>query len=250
LERRSLKIPPSHYVQFSSLEDSWSEGMLLLMYHAIAAPPLFHGQRGLYVTSRHLGRQIRELKRVQGVEFTTLGEWNRQRPVTRQVTLTFDDAYRSLFVHGLPVLRELGVQAVTYVVASLIGKSNEWDHALGARHEPLMDGGQLNEWIKAGHEVGSHGLSHLDLTMLTQEEARREIAESKARLEDLLGQPVRHFCYPYGGWSNAVREMVQEAGYETGVSTAPGFNLPASDPFTLKRYLARHRRPWLAAITR
>jgi peptidoglycan/xylan/chitin deacetylase (PgdA/CDA1 family) len=193
---------------------------------------------------------LSELQAARLAEFTTLGDWNRQRPSARQVAVTFDDAYRSLFVNGLPVLQKLGVRGITYVVVSLIGQSNEWDHGTEARREPLMDRVQLGEWISSGHEIGSHGLSHRDLMSLTLEKARREIVESKARLEDILGQPVRHFCYPFGGWNEAIRSMVQEAGYETATSIIPGTNPITADAFTLQRILARHRRPWLAALTR
>lgn len=219
------------------------------MYHSIDVPPLFHPRRGLYVTPQSLARQLHELQSAR-IAFTTLGDWNKQRPCTRQVAVTFDDAYRNIFVKGLPVLQQLNVRAITYVVASLIGKSNEWDHATGCRHEPLMDRKQLSEWIGAGHEIGSHGLTHRDLTTLPQEEARREITDSKKMLEDLFGQPIRHFCYPYGGWNDAVRSMVQEAGYETATSTIADFNASTVDAFAIRRFLARHQRPYLAALIR
>jgi peptidoglycan/xylan/chitin deacetylase (PgdA/CDA1 family) len=112
-----------------------------------------------------------------------------------------------------------------------------------------MDRAHLGEWIDAGHEIGSHGLTHRDLTTLPLEEARREIVESKMRLEESFGQPIRHFCYPYGGWNEAVRAMVQEAGYETATSTISEINTATTDAFLLRRILARHQRPWLAALT-
>jgi peptidoglycan/xylan/chitin deacetylase (PgdA/CDA1 family) len=220
------------------------------MYHSVDVPPLLHGLRGLYVTPQHLARQLRELHETSSSSFTTLGEWSRQHPAGRHVALTFDDAYRNLFVKGLPVLQQVGVRALTYVVASLIGKSNQWDHAGNARHEPLMDRAQLAEWIAAGHEIGSHGLTHRALTTLSLEEARREIVDSKHQLEDMFGRPIYHFCYPYGDCNEAVRDMVQEAGYETATSTVAGINTATTDAFVLRRLLARHQRPYLAALVR
>ena len=195
-------------------------------------------------------RQLREIKGSGLAPFTTLGEWNRERPAGRRIAVTFDDAYESLFTNGLPVLEKLGVPAITYVVASLIGGSNEWDHGTQARHEHLMDRSQLAEWLRAGQEIGSHGLTHRDLTTLPPDEARREIVESKQRLEERFGQPIRHFCYPYGAWNDAVRAMVEEAGYATATSTISGINSATTDAFTIRRILARHQRPYLAALTR
>jgi len=230
------------------VENQWPDGLLVLMYHSISAPPLGHSHRGLHAAPQLLARQLRELQVDSTISFTTLGEWTKLRPLGRQVAVTFDDAYRNLFTNGLPVLQQAKVRAVTYVVASLIGQTNEWDAGSGARREPLMDRVQLMEWIQAGQEIGSHGLSHRALTSLTLEEARREITDSKKMLEDLSGRPVRHFCYPYGDWNEAVRDMVQEAGYETATSTITGINEGKTDSFVLRRFLARHERPWLAAL--
>ena len=218
------------------------------MYHSIGAPPLFKGLRGLYVRPQHLIRQIRELQTAYPSSFTTIGDWNLERPAGRRVAITFDDAYRNLFTNGLPVLQEEGVRAITYVVASLIGKSNQWDDNKGARCEHLMDRVQLTEWLQAGHEIGSHGMSHRFLTSLSRDEACREIIDSKKLLEDMFGRPIRHFCYPYGDWNEAIRDMVQEAGYETATSTITGFNTATTDAFALRRFMSRHQRPWLAAL--
>ena len=235
------------YSSLAALGHSWPEGLLVLMYHAVAPPPLFHAFRGLYVTPGLLSRQVKELA---SIPLTTLTAWNRDRPPRRAVALTFDDAYRNLFEQGLPVLQRAKVPALTYVVASLIGKTNEWDRERGARTEPLMDRTQLNEWLRLGHEVGSHGITHRDLTQLPLQEAREEIVGSKKALEDTFGQAVRHFCYPYGRWNEAVRDIVQEAGYETATTTDPGMNTAATDLFALQRRLAGHERPWLAALLR
>lgn len=239
-----------HYLNYQSVEKDWQEGLLILMYHAVDVPPLFHGHRGLYVTPNLLAHQLRELKKTSISGFTTLDEWKKAPSSSRQVVVTFDDAYLNLFTKGLPVLQELGIQGLTYAVGSFIGKANDWEHAGNLRREMLMDRAQLSEWGRAGHQVGSHGLTHRDLTTLSPEEARREIVDSKKLLEDLLGQPVRHFCYPYGAWNEAVRAMVEEAGYETATSTLPGFNTTETDAFILRRLLARHERPYLAALLR
>jgi peptidoglycan/xylan/chitin deacetylase (PgdA/CDA1 family) len=219
------------------------------MYHSVDVPPLFHQLRGLYVTPQRLDRHLCELQSAK-IDFTTLGEWNRQRTTTRQVALTFDDAYRSLFTKGLPVLQKRAVKAMTYVVANLIGKTNQWDDGKGLRTEPLMNRDELGEWLRAGNEIGAHSLNHPDLTTLPLDEARREIVDSKKILEDMFGRPVRHFCYPYGAQNETIRALVQEAGYETATSTIRGVNAPDADTFALRRLLATHRRPYLAALFR
>jgi peptidoglycan/xylan/chitin deacetylase (PgdA/CDA1 family) len=240
----------THYVNLQSVSDSWTDGLLILMYHSVDVPPLLHGLRGLYVTPQHLGGQLRELQSSAHAAFPTLGEWNPTRPAGRQVIITFDDAYRSLFEKGLPVLQATGLRAINYVVADRIGQVNEWSHSGNSREEKLMDSSQINDWLAAGHEIGAHTLTHPHLEQIPLEDARREIIDSKKKLEDQFGVPIRHFCYPYGGHNQAVRDLVEQAGYETATSTIEGFSTKTTDAFLLRRHLARHEKPWLAALIR
>jgi len=76
-----------------------------------------------------------------------------------------------------------------------------------------------------GVTIGAHTLSHPMLAKHPQEEARSEIAESKAWLEEALGLPVRHFAYPVGDPTSAgPREfaLAKEAGFASAVTTRPG----------------------------
>lgn len=50
---------------------------------------------------------------------------------------------------------------------------------------------------REGHEVATHGQTHTEVTRLTPAAFRTEIRDSKARLEDLIGEPVLGFRAPY-----------------------------------------------------
>lgn len=52
------------------------------------------------------------------------------------------------------------------------------------------------------------------MTEIPLEQAREEIQGSKAWLEDVLGQPVRCFCYPRGALNAALQAEVEAAGYQ------------------------------------
>ncbi|RDJ23300.1 polysaccharide deacetylase [Bosea caraganae] len=76
-----------------------------------------------------------------------------------------------------------------------------------------------------GVTIGAHTLSHPMLAKHPEEVARREIFESKARLEAELGIPIRHFAYPVGDPGSAgPREfaLAREAGFASAVTTRPG----------------------------
>lgn len=70
--------------------------------------------------------------------------------------------------------------------------------------------------------LGAHSVNHYVLNRLSEEEARYEITESRARLQAHSRQTIRHFAYPFGSYNEAgEREfrLVREAGYDTAVST-------------------------------
>lgn len=234
------------YIDLNSLRGGWDEGLLALMYHAIEVPPLGYRLRYLYVDPRRLRAQLLELQ-ATGARFVSAAEAAQNRARDRQVLITLDDGFQNVFTNALPVFRELGVPAITYIVAGQLGGSNVWDHGKGLQERPLMSESEIRDWVAAGYEIGSHTVSHHKLTEISLNEARREIFESKKILEDLIGQPVRHFCYPYGRWNAAVRELVMEAGYETACTVEGGYNFPETDPFALRRLTARHRHPYSAA---
>jgi peptidoglycan/xylan/chitin deacetylase (PgdA/CDA1 family) len=101
--------------------------------------------------------------------------------------------------------------------------------------EGMMDFAQLRALAAEGHEVGSHSLSHALLRTELRPDFVRETAGSRALLEDAIGAPVRSFCYPDGAHDEAAVAAVRAAGYVAAVTTLPGTNRPADDPFRLRR---------------
>ncbi|PYM54183.1 MAG: hypothetical protein DMD79_25045 [Candidatus Rokuibacteriota bacterium] len=79
-----------------------------------------------------------------------------------------------------------------------------------------MGWGEVREWLAAGMAVGSHTLSHRDLTRLAPAALRAEVADSKARIEDRLGIAVGSFAYPFNRCGQRELEAVARAGYTAG----------------------------------
>jgi peptidoglycan/xylan/chitin deacetylase (PgdA/CDA1 family) len=69
--------------------------------------------------------------------------------------------------------------------------------AIGHRH--LLTCDMIREMHLSGLvEFGAHSVHHAYLSRLDDEAAWHEIAESKRYCEELLGDEVRHFAFPYG----------------------------------------------------
>jgi len=215
-------------------------GVPVLMYHKLGPRPPGVRLRGLYVSGPLFQRQLLELAE-GGYVSVPPGGWTAAPAAgSRRVGLTFDDGFENVLRHGLEPLRTHGLQAIQYLISGLLGKTNVWEQSQGEAAERLMDVSQVREWLAAGHHIGAHTRSHPWLTRIPLSEAREEIRSSKAMLEDTLGVPVRDFCYPYGDWNPAVRDLVMEAGFETACTTQAGLNRPGGHPFQLRRLTARH----------
>lgn len=124
-----------------------------------------------------------------------------------------------------------------------------------------MTWAELAALSERGVEVGSHTLTHPHLPRLSDEELRRELVESRERLQDKLGRSCRYLAYPFGDDDERVHRAAERAGYEAAFAlraTADPFDryaIPRVDIYrkdtllhtTLKTSLAR--RPAVAAAS-
>jgi peptidoglycan/xylan/chitin deacetylase (PgdA/CDA1 family) len=155
------------------------------------------------------------------------------------VGITFDDGFHSIYANALPVLEEFGFTATTYFVSRQIGGFNAWDAALGVPYAACMSKEEMREWHRLGHEVGAHTQDHVHLASVSPQGAQRQIAGSRHDLEDMIGNAVDAFAYPYGEVSPGVRSMVQEAGYTSATTTRRGRVRPNDDRLLLPRKILR-----------
>lgn len=102
-----------------------------------------------------------------------------------------------------------------------------------------LDWNQIREMSAAGIEFGSHTVSHPILSRLDDAELKRELTESRRRLEQELGKTAPVLAYPVGGpeeFNDKVVRGAVSAGYRLGVSYMPGMNrLGSMDRFRLRR---------------
>lgn len=80
----------------------------------------------------------------------------------------------------------------------------------------LMNVDELKQMAAAGVSIGAHTLSHPVLAQCSEDEARREIVESKAAVERVLGTPVWAFAYSFGDsrtMGDREERLAREAGF-------------------------------------
>lgn len=108
----------------------------------------------------------------------------------------------------------------------------------------FLDAAQIRDLRKHGVAIGSHTVSHAILARESAEDVRREVVLSRERLEEILGEPVRHFAYPNGrreDFDESAKGALRKAGYVSGFSTIAGISSPGDDPFEIRRYAVNGR---------
>jgi peptidoglycan/xylan/chitin deacetylase (PgdA/CDA1 family) len=104
----------------------------------------------------------------------------------------------------------------------------------------MLSVGQVREMHENGVTIGAHTQTHSNMTLLSADHVRAEIAGSRERLEELLGAPVRDFAYPntggrYPHFNPAVAAIVRELGFRSAVTSRPGVVAAGTDPFMVPR---------------
>lgn len=192
-----------------------------VMYHRVVDELTQPDPLQLSITVDQLDRQLAYLKergyRSVGPLTALNDAVSGQERSRRNVVLTFDDGYLDFMTHALPVLQKYDFTAMMMLISGRIGETNVWDEGQ-AEQVPLMDVADIREAQKAGITFGSHSKTHPHLARIDEAEARSEVVDSKSALEDLLGEPVPIFTFPYGSYSSAVQDAVAEAGYEAAFS--------------------------------
>jgi peptidoglycan/xylan/chitin deacetylase (PgdA/CDA1 family) len=153
----------------------------------------------------------------------------------KPVILSFDDGYEDTFEIAFPLLEEFGMKGVVFVLGDRTIASNAWDLPEGLANIRLMSDKQILEMHSAGHEIGSHSMSHPRLTQLPRSSAWDEISRSRILLEMLLNAPIKSFAYPYGLVNQTLKNMVADAGYSLACSTYTGPGKFGVDLFELRR---------------
>lgn len=128
------------------------------------------------------------------------------------VMISFDDGDVTNALQALPALRARRLRALFFVTSGFVDQAG------------MLCRRQLRELAEAGMPIGSHGATHRFLNTLTAAELASELRDSRDRLEQWIGRPVRHLALPGGRGGEREREAAHEAGYLGVFGSQPGDN--------------------------
>src|SRR6056297_315258 len=154
----------------------------------------------------------------------------------KSVLLTFDDGYEDNLTDAAPILAEFGFTATVFPVLDKIGSDNScWPMSDTGDLGQFMTRPQLQAWLDAGHEIGSHTVTHPVLTHLDDARLHEELRASRLGLQKTFGLECIAVAYPGGDVDARVAEATRDAGYDLGLTTQSGTNMIGTDAILLKR---------------
>lgn len=286
--------------------------MIILCYHNIVGDALddFDRVGEIRVHRRAFAEDMRALSRRWTVITldSLVKALEEERELPDACAITFDDGYRGVMHHAVPVLQALGIPATLFLTTSLpdgeIADFDATEIAFRLTHRPTIDLRALGlgvlplqtptecaramrtvkkklrhlpyqeacEWrtsvskaldvsasdirayartderyaylswdnvktlLRRGWTVGAHTRTHPSLPTLPNPEAvRKEIAASVHDIYAHLSAVCRHFAYPYGHVSPAVRSVVASLRFRSAVTVEKGWNRVGVDRLLLYR---------------
>ena len=137
--------------------------------------------------------------------------------------VTFDDGFQSVVENALPELIQRKIPSTVFIPTGYLGRHAEWDSELEYQdcHEKIMTVDQLRKLSSDLVSIGSHTVMHRRLPLLGEEEAKRELVESRQELESILGCDIKLFSFPYGEYNQVLLEWCRQAGYERVFTILP-----------------------------
>lgn len=193
------------------------------MYHAIGSAANGDRQGRYSVAPRVFVEQMRWLVlnyREQLVPLYLCAE------SAKGIAITFDDGYADNLYNAAPVLAELSIPFTVFVTT---GYARSGDRR-------YLSPEALRELARMpGATIGAHGRTHCRLTDCDDSVLNRELGDSRAWLEDVLGQAVTSMSYPHGALNDRVQRAVCAHGYEIAASSRFGCNHEPYKLLALKR---------------
>jgi len=183
----------------------------ILAYHSI----LNNDQDFWAVSPSTFGLEMQWLAE-RGYKGVSLKEFYKDIKQKKAVILTFDDGYKDFIDTAMPVLDRLNFSATIFVVSKLVGDTARW-RTRELHLMPLLDWSEIHDVLNTGHEIGSHGLYHLNFSCLSRRALWQEVAGSKEIIEAKLKSPIVSFAYPYSIHNQQIVDTVKEAGYKYAV---------------------------------
>jgi len=153
-------------------------------------------------------------------------------PGKRYSAITFDDGFEDTIDNAVPELEKRGIPATVFLTTAYLGRhANWWPDYLPERQHKIAAAEKWQRLSEKLISIGSHTVTHPYLSSLVETEARRELSESRAILQELLNRKISTFSFPYGDFNAGLVDWCRDAGYKRVFSTMPSYAFRNEEEF-------------------
>lgn len=111
-----------------------------------------------------------------------------------KIALTFDDGPSTAWTPALlDGLKERGVKATFFLIGENADKNPEI----------------VKRMAEEGHLIGNHTYHHVELTKVSENEARLELADTSAAIVRITGKEPEYMRPPFGAWQRKLEQEIQ-----------------------------------------
>jgi peptidoglycan/xylan/chitin deacetylase (PgdA/CDA1 family) len=220
---------------------TFDDGYVDILYHAKPVLEELHIPFTVFVVSGNLGKEFwwDELARIildAGSSTEELHLRINAQEYSWILNQTLDDTERRKVLFSIfRVLKSLPAD----LRQEQLGQIRTWAGSSSnvSAYSRGMTSDELESLIQGGLvDIGVHGITHTDLALLSPDQYGSEIARSKAQLERMIDKSVHGFSYPYGSFTQEIKDTVREVNYEYACASFNDVVWRGSDLFALPRY--------------
>ena len=143
----------------------------------------------------------------------------------KKILLTIDDAFKSFYEQAWPILKKNKIPFILFVNTREIGSSG------------YMNWKQIKEISKEKFvHIGNHSFSHDYLVDKTKSEISNDISLAITDLKKNLGYNTPFFSYPFGEYSNELKNIVKNFGFKYAFGQHSGVVDETKNFFELPRF--------------
>ena len=139
--------------------------------------------------------------------FAGVLEMVKMRP---DVLITLDDSNETDYSVALPLLKAARITARFFVVAARVDQKG------------YLSTQQIQELVREGMTIGSHGLLHRKWPALDDKELHRECKSAQELLRGITGRPILEAACPFGAYNRRVLKWLRASGYRRVLTSDEG----------------------------
>ncbi|MNH86823.1 Poly-beta-1,6-N-acetyl-D-glucosamine N-deacetylase precursor [compost metagenome] len=227
----------------------YEDQVAVLMYHHVHDQDTSSGT----ITTQLFRDQLQFL-RDKGYHFITLNEFKQYMQGANvpknAVLVTFDDGYQSFYTQAYPILRDLLVPAVNFVITADIDDPMA-SYIPSMSEEQITDMTHATNYIDAQCHTDSlhyklpngqaalEGRVEQDGTIETEEAYKQRVSSDtnscRQKLTKLNPQPIDSLAYPFGITNKLATSLVEQAGIKYAFTIVPSMATRDVDQLRIPR---------------